>query len=98
MSSLLELLFAIPMIMLRGYAIMLFWNWFLVPEGIPPITRLLNGIGISLVISLFTFHLSSLDKLKSQTAVEVITDILLTAITTFVMLGMGWIVHSLMVP
>ena len=70
-----------------GWALMLLWNWFLVPLGLPPITGVPAAVGIGLVAGLLA---SSYRPSKDKSISELLTFLF---VRPLVILLFGYVVH-----
>lgn len=58
----------VPMALWRGYVLSILWGWFIVPTFGAPALSLVAAIGLSLVVGMFTAHLSSKKKDEDDNA------------------------------
>ncbi|MBA7601153.1 hypothetical protein ES703_08220 [subsurface metagenome] len=88
----LAFILSFPAIILHGWVLSLLWRWFFVPTFGLPVLRLVEAIGIALVVR-FLIYVHPEHALTDEKLVEYTI-----AAYTFplIMLGFGWIVRSFM--
>lgn len=86
------LVLAIPLSMLRGWAMMMLWGWFIVPTfHLAPLT-LVPAMGISLFVSLIT--LSSPESEDKRSPTERTGMIIgVNLFVPLILVGAGWLYH-----
>jgi len=83
-------LFLVMVEIIRGFIIAIMWNWFIVPLGVPSIGICL-GTGLSLIADLLMLNSSGSKGTRKEK--EVFMDVLKYLVSSFVLLGLGAIVH-----
>lgn len=95
MSALLALLVAllitIPALLLRGWATLLLWRWFVVPLGAPEI-GLAQAIGVALAVSFATS--GGAKGLANKSPEERIAAALEPFFMPLLVIGIGWVVKG----
>jgi hypothetical protein len=79
--------------LVRGWAISMLWNWFLVPLGLP-LLGVVHAIGIGLVLGVLVQQADG--KKDDREAKEFIPQVLGFSIGWVITVGIGWIVQSFM--
>jgi hypothetical protein len=88
MKTILIVLLIIPLTLLRGWILLIFWNWFILPLGAPHIS-LFHSLGISLVLN---YMIDNENKTKD---VEDKVELAISLISRpFFILLLGWIIKS----
>ena len=75
---------------IKGLVVMLLWNWFVVPLGVPYI-NFIHSIGIALVINYLTMHDYS-TKSKKENFEQMFNSV----VTSFIAIVVGYIIYLLM--
>jgi len=92
MTTLIYLILIIPKAILHGWILSLLWKWFFVPTFGLPGLRLVEAIGISIVIGFFLFRSDHREEKKEKLMQNTANSFF----TPFVFLGIGWIVQLFM--
>lgn len=80
---------AIPLVLLRSWALVTLWGWFVVPFGVPQV-HYLQGVALFLIVGLCAEH----QKFKNH-EIEPIESLALTLLSPLVAVGTGWIIRLL---
>ena len=84
------LLTAPPLALLRGWAVMTLWAWFVVPLGAPALT-IWHAVGVSLIVGLLTYQVQYE---PADEANELFWTRFSTAILApLICVGWGWLWH-----
>ncbi len=92
METTLALLLAVPIILLRGWILLLLWSWFIIPLGAPEIT-LAHAIGLGIIISYST---GSKYDLREKTTEEKIKEFVYLVFAPLFALLIGRITQAFM--
>jgi len=86
------LLLYIPITILHGWVLSILWGWFAVPIFGFKLLTIVQTIGIGMVVSFMTTHISFWKNLEQDIAREISFSITRPIFT----LGVGWIVKQFM--
>lgn len=92
--SYLVILLGIPITILHGWILSLLWKWFFVPIFALPELRLIEAIGIMIVIG-FIRHRAVWSREEDRQAIA-LHGVIDSLIAPFIFLAFGWIVRSFM--
>lgn len=81
----------LPLVALRGYVVSKLWAWFIVPIFGLPTLSVAQAVGVSLVVTYFTYHQTP--DLKSKDKKEKIEAAVVSLSQPLLTLLMGYIVH-----
>lgn len=85
------LIMCVVNILVRGVVIVDLWNWFIVPLSVPEI-GMAQGLGISLIASLFTANIFA----KREDSKDAVTSVLVVLGWSLLTWGLGAIYMSFM--
>ena len=73
----------------RGYILSYLWEWFITPLGVMSIS-ISHAIGISMIVAYLTYE-------GAKKEHEAWVQLGVSLIAAFVVFGVGWLVHTIMV-
>ena len=89
MYILILMILFVPLTLLNGWVLLNFWNWFILPLGMPEITFGLS-VGFCIMISFIT---QKYEKPEEETTEAKIMRIGSAILNPFLFLATGWIIH-----
>jgi hypothetical protein len=92
MKNIFIIILVIPLSILRGWVLLTFWNWFILPLGAPHIT-LAHALGISIILNYLLDNISREGRYKDKDKIEIAFGLILEPLF---ILFLGWIVKSFM--
>lgn len=90
------LIFVIPLSMLRGWATVKLWGWFVAPVFHVPELTLVPAMGISLLVSFLTTQLHTDTDEKKTDAEKFGRDLIYSIFIPLMGVGFGWLYHQFM--
>lgn len=89
--SVLMIVMWVPVAIFQGYSLVLLWQWFIIPIGVPILT-LKSAIGVSLIINLLTAHLNEI-----STKQEILDHAFYWFVGQLLILSAGYIVKTMFI-
>jgi hypothetical protein len=78
-----------------GWVLSVLWGWFMVTTFSAPAISIVEAIGLSIIVGLFTQHLASKADVRDEDGIKLIRSLFIRAFTLpLVSLGVGWIVYQ----
>ncbi len=83
----------VPMMLLEGYVLSKLWSWFIVPVFALPILSVGQAVGIMVVVSMLTMHITDSSKEGESLVGKVLGQVFSSVFMRLWVWGIGYIVY-----